>query len=157
MNRKKINAYFVIVILFFKHIIRKFIFRLKRNDINKFKENYYPEYLIELPVEPYKQLPELENCINCSLCDAYCSKLTVLHRDGLPKLSEMILSNSSSLEEFRFSYNELEVFNDCDTCFAPCLSVCPNEYPIFDLIKIMKNYNTELGKKIELLEEDNGN
>ena len=157
MDRKKINAYFVIGMLFFWHIIKKFIFKLKRNDISKFRENYYPEYLIEIPEESYEQLYEFENCINCSLCDAYCSKLSTFHRDGLPTLSEMILSNSSSLEEFRFSHNELEIFNDCDTCSAPCISICPNEYPIFDLIKIMKNYNSELERKIELLEENNGN
>ena len=98
----------------------------------------------------------MENCINCSLCDAYCSKLTTFHRDGLPKLSELILSNSSSLENFRFSYNELEIFDSCDNCIAPCLSVCPNEYPIFDLIKIMKNYNNSLDEKLSLIKENNG-
>jgi succinate dehydrogenase/fumarate reductase-like Fe-S protein len=155
MDRKKINAYFIIIILFFWHIIKKFLFKLKRNDISKFRENYYPEYLIEIPEESYLMLSKFENCINCSLCDAYCSKLSTLHRDGLPQLSEMILANSSSLEEFRFSYNELDIFEDCNTCSAPCISVCPNEYPIFDLIKIMNNYNIQLNKKVENLEENN--
>jgi formate hydrogenlyase subunit 6/NADH:ubiquinone oxidoreductase subunit I len=102
MNRNKINAYIVIATLFLWHIIKKYIFRIKKNDIKTFRKNYYPEFLIEIPKTSYEQLSSFESCINCSLCDAYCSTLTTFHRDGLPKLSGLILSNSSSLDEFRF-------------------------------------------------------
>jgi len=155
MNKKKINAYFVIAFLFLGHIIKKFIFKLKRNNMEQFKDNYYPEYLIEIPKESYDKIHQFESCINCSLCDAHCSKLTTFHRDGLPKISNLILSTSSSLEEYRFSDNVLEVFSNCDECLDPCITVCPNEYPVFDLINVMKDYNTNLDKILENLEEKN--
>jgi len=155
MNNKKISAYFIFGILFIWHILKKFTFKLKSNGIKKFKKNYYPEYLIEIPQESYEKLSEFEACINCSLCDAYCSKLTVLHRDGLPRISELILSSSGSIEEFRFSDNELEVFDNCDDCVAPCITICPNDYPIFDLLNMMKNYNKDLDEKLGKIEGKN--
>jgi len=156
MNKKKINAYFIIVILFFWHIIKKFAFKLKsnKNGIKRFKENYYPEFLIEISKESYEKLHKFESCINCSLCDSYCSNLTTFHRDGLPRISELALSTSSSLEEFRFSDNLIDVFTSCDNCIDTCVSICPNDYPIFDLIEVMKNYNTELDSKLNKLYEE---
>jgi len=154
INKKKINAYLVIAILFVLHILKKFVFKLKGSGVEEFKKNYYPEFLIEIPKESYDMMYKFEACINCSLCDSHCSSLTTFHRDGLPKVSELVLSTSSSIEEFRFSDNILEVFNNCEDCEDKCYSICPNEIPVFDLINVMKNYNQDLDKKLDKLRKE---
>ena len=129
-DRKEFMAYFVLAMLFFKHIFKK-IFHIKSHGIEKFKENYNSEFLMELKPIEYKQQAMFQSCINCSLCDMYCSVLGNFQREGIPKVSSLILSNSRSMEEFRFSYKEIDVFSGCRDC-NECESICPNEYPIFD-------------------------
>jgi len=142
LNRKVLFAYFVLALLFFKHMFKK-IFHIKSNGIEIFKENYHSEFLIELKDEQYEELPLFQSCINCSLCDVYCDVLGNFQREGMPNLSTFILSNSRSMEEFRFSYKEIDIFSECTDCHS-CEGICPNEYPIFDLMNFMAQQNESL-------------
>ena len=140
-NRKEFFAYFVLAMLFFKHIFKKLF--VESNGIKQFKENYNSEFLMELTPTQYEKQPIFESCINCSLCDMYCTILGNFQRDGIPKVSSLILSNSRAMEEFRFSYKEIDIFSQCQDC-TKCESVCPNEYPIFDLIQFMSDQNNSI-------------
>lgn len=144
MKEVNLRRNFLFLFVFLFHLIKKYFLRIERGGIEEFKKDYYSEYLINTERDFYNSLPLFESCINCSLCDLYCSKLSELHRDGLPKISEMILANSVSVEEYRFSFNELDIFDDCKDCLSPCINVCPNDYPIFELISYMRDYNEKL-------------
>ena len=138
-DRKEFMAYFVLAMLFFKHLFKK-IFHIKSDGIAKFKDNYNSEFLMELNAKEYELQASFQSCINCSLCDMHCSILGNFQREGIPKVSSLIQSNSRSMEEFRFSYKEIDIFSDCKDC-NECESICPNEYPIFELVQFMSNQN----------------
>ena len=144
MKSKKNEVNFYFFFLFFLQLINRFLFKNKSEGLEEFRKDYGEEYLLEVPEKYHTEFPEFQSCINCSLCDSYCSKLSDLHRDGLPKISELILSSSISIEEYRFSFNEVDIFSDCLECLEPCISVCPNDYPVYDLIKFMAEYNKKL-------------
>ncbi|MBN2694936.1 hypothetical protein JXR93_09760 [bacterium] len=140
MNSKKIYAYFRLAILFFIHII-KMPFKSGENQVKQFHKNYHSDDLIELSDCEYEKISMFEECIHCSLCDVYCPVLSDFHRDGVPRLSSFFLANSRSMPLFRYSYEELKLFAECKDCKAPCTNICPNEYPIFELISFMNGQN----------------
>lgn len=143
MIAKKLYFYIKFGILFLIHIFKKAIFT-KEDNFEKFKQNYYPEFLTEVDKEDYKKIHLFEQCINCALCDSYCSHLLEMQRDGQTRLSSFFIFNSRNIANIRFSYEDLKMLNDCQNCTDTCEHICPNEYPITDLIKFMNKQNQKI-------------
>lgn len=110
----------------------------------EFKTRYYHTFVTEIPKDLLEQIIQFEGCIHCGLCDGYRAQMIDLHREGLPKLGELIGGGSRSLERIRFFYEEIKLFLDLE---GDPGDICPNGYPVKELIQFMVTYIEQLEEK----------
>ena len=75
----------------------------------------------------------MDNCTKCGICNAYCPVANVTNEFPGPKYT------GPQTQRFRSIQNLYEISPElCNGC-GICMSVCPNDVAITDIITIFKN------------------
>jgi len=88
----------------------------------RFMEQYGPERLLPLDPQSRAQLPHLQGCIACGLCDTVCP--------GLP--SDLASCLTRSLPDYGLIEHHLDLL-ECGDCHA-CEQICPAGVPLREML-----------------------
>ena len=89
----------------------------------------------------------MDNCTKCGICNAYCPVANVTNEFPGPKYT------GPQTQRFRSIQNLYEISPElCNGC-GICMSVCPNDVAITDIITIAKSNIKNKNRKISLLQK----
>jgi succinate dehydrogenase/fumarate reductase-like Fe-S protein len=102
---------------------------IARRGKQAFLDNYANDGLLPLPGEQRAQLPNLEGCIACGLCDTVCPRLPAATRHLFNGPSALACSLTRELPAYKLNRAYLELWHECGDC-RECESACPAGVPL---------------------------
>ena len=92
-------------------------------------------------------LQTMDNCTKCGICHSYCPVATVTNQFPGPKYTGPQTQRFRTLEDLNEISPEL-----CNGC-SICMSVCPNDVAITDIITLAKSNLKNKNKKISFVQK----
>lgn len=140
---RRLHAYALLGWHFLLHWLKKLFFVYRRGGIERVRDNFEKEGIIELGDAERDLLAQWQSCIGCGLCEAVCPDLHTIVEQRQVGPSLLAQAHVRDLSNADLSLPAADVVSDCDR--GHLQTICPVDIPLADLTDFL----IRVGEKTE--------